>query len=745
MIQHRLRVVVVTIAVLVAAPAAAAPTPVPLRSIADILALPADEVAKRRPASIEGLVTYCAKHQSSLVVEADGDAIYVSALSTAVHAGPGPIPPIEPGCLVEIEGEVIPGGYSPTLLPRRIRVSGRRPLPPAAAADLARLFRGGDIGRRVIVEGVVQGFTRTKGDRLTLAIDTGVGLLPVEIVGPLVDPPADQLVDAAIRATAFVSAIRNSRGQFIAPKARVVDPADITVLLPAPTDPFAGETTPLGMLARFQPRPRSSHRVRTEGVVSYAAPGLLYVAANDAGVRVELLASDSDAAGDGEHFTAGDRVQVAGFIDMSRRIAQLTGAVARRVASGPPPQPRPLAVAEVFRLAEDFRTMAWITEPGSYDGQLVRCRGVVESVEPRADRLVVALAAENARWFAEFGPPTATAAALLKVGSEVDIAGILVTDIDAQQLNGLLLNQPTTERVRVLARDAADIAIVRPVSWWTRSRLLAVLAGVSSALVVAVGLAGLLGREVRRKAAALATTLQWQREATIEFETALRERNRLAANLHDTVLQTVTGLGFQLQVCQVEAERQGELPAHRLEVAQRMVTHAVEQLRGTVWALHSPLATGESLRAALEQRIAQLCEGHETPVRCRFAGIERPLPEAVAANLLLVAQEAVANALLHAAAAAIEVSVAFAETTVTVVVRDDGRGFAAGDHPGPLQGHFGLEGMLDRMQAVGGSCTVESRPGSGTTVTAVAPCPDREDDLSDRAGAEAAGRGSMAP
>lgn len=185
------------------------------------------------------------------------------------------------------------------------------------------------------------------------------------------------------------------------------------------------------------------------------------------------------------------------------------------------------------------------------------------------------------------------------------------------------------------------------------------------------------------------------------------------------------------------------MDAGRLQVASRMVTHAVEQLRGTVWALHTLPTSGESLAAGLEALAARLQEGQAVPIRCRTSGVEPAIAESTMAAILLVAQEAIVNALRHAGAAAIDVSVSHADGRVTLVVADEGRGFTLGEQPGSMHGHFGIEGMRDRMQAVGGDCHVESRPGRGTTVTAVAAVKSLDDDLSDRTGAELVADGSM--
>ena len=254
MTRHRL--FGLSVAVLIATTAVATEPARPLRSVAEILALPVDELDKWRPAVIEGVVTFAANRQQFLVVEDASGALYVSSPATAKRLEAGPLPPIEPGSVVEIEGEVVPGGYAPTLFPLGIRVTGRRPVPPARPADLGRLFRGGDTGRRVIVEGVVQEARPDEFSGAWLTLDTAVGILPLRVTSAAPGPPPWHLVDATIRAPVLVGNYRNSRGQFLGPSVTVASRADITVLEPAPADPFAGAFTSPGRVARFQPEPQ---------------------------------------------------------------------------------------------------------------------------------------------------------------------------------------------------------------------------------------------------------------------------------------------------------------------------------------------------------------------------------------------------------------------------------------------------------------------------------------------------------
>ena len=132
-----------------------------------------------------------------------------------------------------------------------------------------------------------------------------------------------------------------------------------------------------------------------------------------------------------------------------------------------------------------------------------------------------------------------------------------------------------------------------------------------------------------------------------------------------------------------------------------------------------PLA-GRSFEESLEAVARQTGHGHTERITIRLEGEPFELPHFVAGNLLLVAQEAIHNAIRHASAAAIDVVAIFNADAgdVTLRVDDDGRGFVPGEQVGPDQGHFGLAGMRERIERLGGDLDVRSIPGSGTTIVA---------------------------
>ena len=202
----------------------------------------------------------------------------------------------------------------------------------------------------------------------------------------------------------------------------------------------------------------------------------------------------------------------------------------------------------------------------------------------------------------------------------------------------------------------------------------------------------------------------------------------------------MTGVGFQLKVCQAMSDRAAASPQSgtdsgttpssapgQLDVARRMVDHAIQQLRGTVWALHTIPTGDEPFGQSLRSLVARLGEGHPAEIRVHADDATlatHALPDVVAGTLLLVVQEAISNALRHARATVIDVTATLSSgdaSAITVCVHDDGVGFEPGLQPGATLGHFGLEGMRDRVERVAGELRVESQVGRGTTITARVP------------------------
>ncbi|MFG2024248.1 sensor histidine kinase [Streptomyces sp. NPDC048825] len=198
------------------------------------------------------------------------------------------------------------------------------------------------------------------------------------------------------------------------------------------------------------------------------------------------------------------------------------------------------------------------------------------------------------------------------------------------------------------------------------------------------------------------------------------ERRRLAAEIHDTIAQGLTGIIAQLQV--VANAPDLDIARTHLERASALARDSLGEARRSVQNLAPVALEHDGLPQALKKTVAEWAE--RTGIRAEFTttGTAELLHEEVAATVLRIAQEALYNAARHAHASRLGVTLSFMGDEVVLDVRDDGRGFdplalpSRGGHGG-----FGLDGMRARAERIAGSLTVESEPGHGTAVSARVP------------------------
>ena len=198
-----------------------------------------------------------------------------------------------------------------------------------------------------------------------------------------------------------------------------------------------------------------------------------------------------------------------------------------------------------------------------------------------------------------------------------------------------------------------------------------------------------------------------------------RERLRLAADVHDGLAQDLALAVREL------AFLDGGPPAAGAEASRARLRAAVGSAHGVVRDrlvdLSSTLPIG-GLRAAVEEVCARYAL-RGLAVRLDADAAVGQAPPAVTAALVRVVNEALANALKHAEATAVDVRLVADPGAITVVVADDGRGFDPDAAPGAAHGHLGLTLMRGRASEAAGELTVESTPGAGTTVAARFPLP----------------------
>jgi signal transduction histidine kinase len=697
----------------IGSPAEAARLPSP---IAGIRALPEEEAARPTAVFVRGVVTFTDRGGRIFTVQDDSAGIWFSV--TLARAGgewqgdDAVLAALAPGCLVEVEGATVRGGFAPAILPRSIRILDRRPLPTPAAVVTERFFSGSDDCLRVEVSGVAQGFI-DDGSRWLLVLERQGRRFEARVPKAAFADPETTVVDAAISLVGVATAKMNARGEILYPRLLVNNPADVRITTPPASSPFAAPKVPLRAIAHFQPEPLGGHRLRTEGIVSYAVPGqFFHVQDGFIGVRVQTRRT--------EPLAAGDRVEIAGFLDRRRATAGIIEALYRVVGREEPPQPVAIPPARIVELTRQAYRLGLMADPGDYDGCAITFPARLLEISRTQNGGLFVLSADGmeSSVVATAGSDVFATLQSLRPGSDLQVSGILQVESTARES---LLTTPDDERLMLRIRTPADVQVLRAPSWWTAPRLAMLLAGLAAVFAGSLAWVMLLRREVATQAGRLAGEMRKRRDAAVEFHATLRERSRLAANLHDTLLQVLAGIGLQLDVCRRSLlGRRLDDTAGQLDIAKRMVRHASADLRGSVWALRTAPTAGRSFAESMEALVEHLGEQGPARVTLHTEGPPFEPPQFVAGNLMLIAQEAVRNALNHARANAVAVTILYADAAdaVTVSVADDGTGFALDDVAGVDQGHFGLQGMRERAEGLGGAFTLDSRPGLGTRVSA---------------------------
>jgi signal transduction histidine kinase len=204
--------------------------------------------------------------------------------------------------------------------------------------------------------------------------------------------------------------------------------------------------------------------------------------------------------------------------------------------------------------------------------------------------------------------------------------------------------------------------------------------------------------------------------------TIAEERNRLARELHDSVVQQLFGVTLAAESAGSLLARDPEAAAAQLARAQALARGAIEELRSVVSALRPASVEAEGLAGALRKHVEVLRRVTGREIALRDAGAAEAVPaldDDAAAQVFRIAQEALQNALRHAGAERIEVRLEPGPPLV-LTVADDGCGFDP-DAASVRSQRLGLTSMEERAAAVGARLAISSREGEGTTVRLEAP------------------------
>jgi ligand-binding sensor domain-containing protein/signal transduction histidine kinase len=207
----------------------------------------------------------------------------------------------------------------------------------------------------------------------------------------------------------------------------------------------------------------------------------------------------------------------------------------------------------------------------------------------------------------------------------------------------------------------------------------------------------------------------WQIE--MRFEAVIDERGRLAREMHDTVIQGCASVSALLEaLASLDQPDDTGLTRDLVEHARTQVRSTIDEARQAVWNLRQQNPSGKMLGPSLQRMADQIAKESGIPIVCEYTGKAFVLNQFATHELMMMAREAVYNAVLHGKPSKIQIKVNFAAKDLTLEVLDDGSGFDPEVIRPTESRHYGLLGMKERVQAVGGRFKLVSTIGRGTNV-----------------------------
>ena len=258
---------------------------------------------------------------------------------------------------------------------------------------------------------------------------------------------------------------------------------------------------------------------------------------------------------------------------------------------------------------------------------------------------------------------------------------------------------PRFRRFTILPRSAGDIRLVRRAPWWTPRRLLMVIL----ALLGIIVWISIWNRAIKRLSEKRGEELYRERIAHAAAELKVEERTRLAVEIHDSISQTLTGIALQFD--------NGADAA----IIRQMLASCRHELKSCLWDLRSRTFEEKDMTEAVKRAIGP--NAGSAKVDVRFNVPRSDLSETTTHAILRIVRELVVNAVRHGKATEVKIAGECHDGMISFSVRDNGAGFDPTNISGPSTGHFGLQGIRERIAAFHGEMDINTSPEKGTKIS----------------------------
>ena len=503
--------------------------------------------------------------------------------------------------------------------------------------------------------------------------------------------------------------LRRLMGRFLA----IENIDDIHITKPPAKDPFAVPDIRIPSRLRAQEMTALGIRRATGHVIATWHGGNLLLKTGEKRImRVEL--AEESYPHHGQH------IEVAGSPATDLFNLNLIRAIWRPVQGEPFAEDAPTNVTATALMADDQGRTRINT---GFHGRTIRLQGIVRSIP--------AIGNNDGRLYMEcekYRVPVDLSSCQdslgdVSIGCRISVTGVCVMESENWHPNSVF---PHVKGFMVVVRAPEDVRIISRPPWWTPKRLLVVIG------VLLAALAGIFlwNRSLNRLAERRGRELSDESVAHIAANLKVGERTRLAIELHDALSQNLTGVSLEIATAAKLAAQispQPETPnpqlstLQHLDIAARSLKSCRDELRNCIWDLRNCALEATDMNDAVQRTLAPFIDVINLAVR--FNVPRERLPDDTAHALLRIIRELVQNAIRHGHAKNIKVAGYIEDDLLNFSVSDDGAGFDPDNCAGVKQGHFGLQGIRERVNHFGGEMSIKSETGIGTKVTIAIPNP----------------------
>ena len=500
--------------------------------------------------------------------------------------------------------------------------------------------------------------------------------------GDLKHSPLKSLVDAEVQVTGIVLPDLSNFYRAQGPWLLAASPDALKITSPPPEKPFDADASP-------------PHRQTFTGraLACWKGNSLLLATSDNRRIRTQLAQGEPMPA-------PGDVVTVSGFLRHNQFCTRLSNALCRFETNVEASVETPVdtKAQHLFSCEANVRQVN-----AKLDGLTIRLVGVVQEIHaPRTDLAEISLATDQTTfplWIGRETPPP-------EIGSQIEAVGVCLIEDTTDMQTGII----RATGLSVALRSPADLRILASPPWWTPARLAVLVAILVLVLVAILAWNAILRKIIVRRSRELAKETIRSASATLRLE----ERTRLAVELHDTVAQNLTGASFEIKTVTRLAATNPEKMMEHLEIVDRTLKSCRDDLRNCIWDLRANSLDQKDLN----QAIALALNPHvgNATLKIRFNVPRTKISEPTLHALMRIVRELAINAVRHGHASEIRVAGGIDGHKLVFSVRDNGCGFDPDKAPGAAQGHFGLQGILERVRKLNGTLTIDSAANQGTRV-----------------------------